>query len=683
MRTLLAGCLLAFLVPAQERVVCTGALPRGGPAPLLLLERGRVETLVPGAAATLPAIARDGSVVAFLDHAHMGTRGPALTLIDLATRTRRTLVDSMPPQAVRFSPDGRALVFAGWNADHVAEIFRLEIASGKSGQLTRTTGRSPVWSPDGTKIAFMGFGPDDHDGLMLMQADGSGLCKLAPSRARDSRPDFSRDGRWLVYQDFVELDEHRIRGVVHLIGVDGNGGRVLSPPEVSAFGARFTPTGEVLYLRGRLENCTLVCCDPATGTQRDVLPLPHADDDDFTVLDDGSVVVTVVEAEQPRVVLVRGGVLATLHVGGAVAAAIPPRSPRARDIGVPFTGTPGPDNAITDVPGVLVGMTTLIHGDAAAPEARCARTGVTAILPRGQGTLLDPVMAGTAVLNGNGEMTGTAWISESGFLEGPVFITNTESVGTVRDAAIQWRRRHGAPDESGSFWSLPLVAETWDGRLNDLGAAHVRPEHVDAALDGARSGPVAEGNAGGGTGMHTHGWKGGTGTASRRVGTHTLGVLVQSNYGRAPQLTIAGVPVGAELTPPADPPKENGSIIVVIATDAPLLPHQLQRLARRAPLALGRMGSYAGNSSGDFMLAFSTANPGTAFGTEEHAARFLGNDALDPLFIAVVEATEEAIVNALIAARTLEGQGGAKLHALPHDKLREILGKYGRLTGPK
>ncbi len=683
MRTLIACGLVAMFIAAQERVVCTGAAPRGGPAPLLLLERGRMETLVADAAASLPAIAPDGSAVAYLDHSNKGPRGPALALLDLVTHTRRILVDSMPLQAVRFSPDGRELIFAGWNAEHVAEIFRLDRATGNAVQLTHTTGRSPVWSPDGTQIAFMGFGPDNHDGLMLMQKDGSGLHKLAPSRARDSRPYFSPDGRLLLYEDFVDVDAQHIRGVVNLIGVDGTGARVISPADASAFGARFTPTGGVLYLRGSRENRTLVSFDPVTDTQRDVLALPHADDDDLTVLADGSVVVTLVEAEHPRVVLVRGGLLSTLHRGGAAAASLPPRAPRARDLGIPFSGTPGPENAITDVAGVLVGMTTLIHGDAADAKASCARTGVTAILPRGRSSLLEPVMAGTAVLNGNGEMTGTAWIAESGFLEGPVLITNTESVGTVRDAAIQWRRKHGTPDASGSFWALPLVAETWDGRLNDLGASHVRPEHVNSALDGARCGPVAEGNAGGGTGMHTHGWKGGTGTASRRVGAHTLGVLVQSNYGRAPQLTIAGVPVGAELNPPADPPKENGSIIVIIATDAPLLPHQLQRLARRAPLALGRMGSYAGNSSGDFMLAFSTANSGTAFGTELMTARFLGNDALDPLFIAVVEATEEAIVNALIAARTLAGQGGSCLQAIPHDKLRDVLRKYGRLVGQK
>jgi L-aminopeptidase/D-esterase-like protein len=292
-------------------------------------------------------------------------------------------------------------------------------------------------------------------------------------------------------------------------------------------------------------------------------------------------------------------------------------------------------------------------------------------------------MAGSVVLNGNGEVTGTAWIAESGFLEGPIMLTNTESVGTVRDATITWRRRQGPADASGSFWSLPVVAETWDGRLNDLGAQHVRAEHAFAALDGAQSGHVPEGNAGGGTGMHTHGWKGGTGTASRRVGDHILGVLVQSNYGRAPQLTIAGVPVGSELVPPLDPAKENGSIIVIMATDAPLLPHQLQRLARRAPLALGRMGSYAGNSSGDFMLAFSTANSGTAYGEDLKSARFIGNDGLDAFFIAAVEATEEAIVNALVAAETLDGQNGARLHAIPHEELRKILSNYGRGPAPK
>ena len=675
--------LSAFFVHAQPRVVMTAGAAHQGPAPLWLVERGRVEVLLDGPCASLPAISPDGRSVAFLDHRLQGQRGPDLSLLDLNTRNVRTLVEGMPPQAVRFSPDGRELIFAGWNKEHVAEIFCCDLATGQTRQLTHTTGRSPVWSPDGKRIAFMGFGPHGHDGLMLMDKDGGALRRLAPSRARDSRPDFSHDGRHIVYQDYEDVDEHRIRGVIHLIAVDGTNDRVISLTESSAFGARFRADGRVLYLQGSGDQCRLIEYDPALGSHRACAALPHAVDDDLTVLEDGSVVVSQVEPGRTRTVLVQGSHVATLAMGSACAVTVPPLKPRARDLGIPFSGQPGPRNAITDVQGVLVGMSTLIHGDASDKNASCARTGVTAILPRGRGSLLDPVMAGSVVLNGNGEVTGTAWIAESGFLEGPIMLTNTESVGTVRDATITWRRRQGPADASGSFWSLPVVAETWDGRLNDLGAQHVRAEHAFAALDGAQSGHVPEGNAGGGTGMHTHGWKGGTGTASRRVGDHILGVLVQSNYGRAPQLTIAGVPVGSELVPPLDPAKENGSIIVIMATDAPLLPHQLQRLARRAPLALGRMGSYAGNSSGDFMLAFSTANSGTAYGEDLKSARFIGNDGLDAFFIAAVEATEEAIVNALVAAETLDGQNGARLHAIPHEELRKILSNYGRGPAPK
>src|SRR5471032_1000040 len=294
---------------------------------------------------------------------------------------------------------------------------------------------------------------------------------------------------------------------------------------------------------------------------------------------------------------------------------------RARALGIPFDGTPGKLNAITDVAGVEVGFTTLISGEGKLEVGKGpVRTGVTAILPRGHDSLNDPVYAGTFSLNGNGEMTGTAWVEESGFLEGPVIITNTHSVGVARDAVIAWRVKHGAADKTGYWWSLPVVAETWDGWLNDINGFHVKPEHVFSALDGAHSGPVEEGNVGGGTGMICNGFKGGIGTSSRKLaakdGAYTVGVLVQCNYGTRDNLRIAGIPVGREI-PGEDPyaavPSEvveRGSIIVVVATDAPLLPHQLKRLARRVSLGLGRNGSIAGNGSGDIFIAFSTANLG-------------------------------------------------------------------------
>jgi D-aminopeptidase len=369
---------------------------------------------------------------------------------------------------------------------------------------------------------------------------------------------------------------------------------------------------------------------------------------------------------------------------------------RARDLGVPFEGTPGPLNAITDVAGVAVGEVTLIED---LPDGHKVRTGVTAILPRGAATNDTPVFAGWSALNGNGEMTGTAWIAESGQLEGPVMLTNTHSVGVVRDATIAERVRAGGSDASGYWWSLPVVAETWDGHLNDINGFHVTPQHVAQALHEAHGGPVGEGNVGGGTGMICHEFKCGTGTASRAVvgedaaGTHyTVGVLVQANYGVRDTLRIAGVPVGRELrndrvyTDPAlaqarlpgPLPGETGSIIIVIATDAPLLPHQLERLARRAPLALGRMGSYAGNGSGDLFVAFSVANAGAAAGAPLNGATFIGNDHLDGLFEATVQATEEAIVNAMVAARDMQGEGGRYAKALPHDELVRLLKKYRR-----
>jgi D-aminopeptidase len=360
--------------------------------------------------------------------------------------------------------------------------------------------------------------------------------------------------------------------------------------------------------------------------------------------------------------------------------------PRARDLGVPFDGTPGPLNAITDVAGVTVGQVTLIEDLA---DGRKVRTGVTAILPRGRGTLDTPVRGAWFPLNGNGEMTGTAWIEESGHVEGPIVITNTHSVGVVRDALIAWRVRAGGADASGYWWSLPVVAETWDGHLNDINGFHVRPEHAYRALDTAAAGPVAEGNVGGGTGMVCHEFKCGIGTASRRVAVagseYTLGVLVQANYGIRDTLRIAGVPVGQHLredriyTDPALA-SDSGSIIIVVATDAPLLPHQLKRIARRPALGLGRMGSYAGNGSGDIFVAFSTANAEALKGASLSQSTSLGNDELDPLFNATVEATEEAIVNALVAARDMQGNEGHYAKALPHAELARLLGQYGRLV---
>ena len=365
--------------------------------------------------------------------------------------------------------------------------------------------------------------------------------------------------------------------------------------------------------------------------------------------------------------------------------------PRARDLGVPFDGTPGPLNAITDVPGVTVGQTTLISGEGKLVVGQGpVRTGVTAILPRGLKSMNDPVFAGWFSENGNGEMTGTTWVEESGSLEGPVLITNTHSVGVVRDAVIQWRVQHGQPDATGYWWSLPLVAETWDGWLNDINGFHVKPEHAFHAIDSAKSGPVEEGNVGGGTGMVCNEFKGGTGTASRQLdaksGGYTVGVLVQCNYGQRENLRIAGVPVGREITENpayAGTPfsgQDRGSIIVVVATDAPLLAHQLKRIARRVTLGLGRDGSISGNGSGDIFIAFSTANPGAAAEAHVVSLSMLPNDQIEPLFAATVQATEEAVINAMVSASTMTGIENHKVIALPHDELRAVLKKYNRLT---
>src|SRR5213595_2546958 len=365
---------------------------------------------------------------------------------------------------------------------------------------------------------------------------------------------------------------------------------------------------------------------------------------------------------------------------------------RARDLGIPFDGAPGKFNAITDVPGVEVGYTTLISGEGRLEVGKGpVRTGVTAILPRGRDAMNDPVFAGYFSLNGNGEMTGTAWMEESGFLEGPIVLTNTHSVGIARDAVIAWRLAHGGPDAEGFAWSLPVVTETWDGWLNDVDGFHVKPEHVAHAIESAHSGAVEEGSVGGGTGMICYEFKGGTGTSSRiasvaavagRGSSETkqfaVGVLVQANCGRRSQLTIRGLEVGKKI-PGSVYNQEAGSIIIVVATDAPLLPHQLKRLARRASLGLARTGSVSGNGSGDLFIAFSTANPGAANPDPvTRSVETIPNDRMDPIFAGVVQATEEAIVNALIDNQSMTGRDNHRVDALPHDRLRELLKKYNR-----
>ena len=358
--------------------------------------------------------------------------------------------------------------------------------------------------------------------------------------------------------------------------------------------------------------------------------------------------------------------------------------PRARDLGVPFDGDPGAFNAITDVKGVEVGHTTLISGSGKLKLGEGpVRTGVTAILPRGKDNV-DPVFGGWFSLNGNGEMTGTAWLEESGILDGPVMITNTHSVGVVRDAVIAWRIRKAPPDEEGYSWSLPIVAETADDDLNDMNGFHVKPEHAFHALDSAHGGAVEEGNVGGGTGMICNEFKGGIGTSSRvlpdRLGGYTVGVLVQCNYGRRSQLRIAGVPIGREISDHLVRDEDIGSIIIVVATDAPLIPTQLKRLARRASLGLARDGSFSGDGSGDLFIAFSTANPGAIGGKQVRDVKMLPNSRINPIFLATVQATEEAIVNAMVAAETMKGANDLEVIALPHDRLRAVLKKYNRLV---
>jgi L-aminopeptidase/D-esterase-like protein len=385
--------------------------------------------------------------------------------------------------------------------------------------------------------------------------------------------------------------------------------------------------------------------------------------------------------------------LASLAAGVAFAADTAPH-PRARDLGIPFDGAPGPLNAITDVEGVLVGYTTLISGNGKLVVGKGpVRTGVTAVLPRDRAAMMDHfAFAGWYAQNGSGEMTGTAWVEESGFLEGPVMITNTHSVGVVRDAVIAWRVAHGPADATDFWWSTPVVAETWDGWLNDINGFHVKPDHVFHAIDSARGGAVEEGNVGGGTGMICYGFKGGIGTSSRRLpdkhGGYTVGVLVQCNYSGSSRrnLRIAGIPVGREI--PGKEPytglpsdlAEGGSLIVVVATNAPLLPHQLKRMARRVTLGLGRTGGIGGNDSGDLFIAFSTANLGASDADHVVDVKMVPNAKLDPLFAATVQATEEAIVNAMVAATDMTGINGHHVRALPHDQLRAVLAKYNRLT---
>jgi len=368
-------------------------------------------------------------------------------------------------------------------------------------------------------------------------------------------------------------------------------------------------------------------------------------------------------------------------------------APRARSLGVPLDGKTGGYNAITDVAGVEVGHFTLISGSGPLQVGKGpVRTGVTAILPRGK--KYSPTLAGWYSLNGNGEMTGTTWVEESGFLEGPIMITNTHSVGVVRDTVVSWsftNRLFSPLVGTDVFWALPVVAETYDGTLNDINGFHIRPEHVIQALENAQPGPVPEGNVGGGTGMICHDFKGGIGTSSREMTlgdeTYTVGALVQANYGFREDLLVAGVPVGreiSELMPQIksdDPGERSSSIIVVIATDAPLIPHQLKRLARRVPLGISRVGGYASNGSGDIFVAFSTANEQAFHRSQPTQVRMLSNDRMNPLFQATVQVTEEAILNALVAAETMKGRDNNTVHALPHARLREVLKKFNRLAG--
>ena len=368
------------------------------------------------------------------------------------------------------------------------------------------------------------------------------------------------------------------------------------------------------------------------------------------------------------------------------------QKPRARDLGVQFEGVPGKFNAITDVKGVEVGHSTIISGSGKNIIGKGpVRTGVTAIFPRGK--KFNPVYANWYSLNGNGEMTGTTWITESGFLETPIMITNTNSVGVVRDAVLKWFVDTNWYGNDDWWYTYPVVGETYDGFLNDIYGFHVQEQHVYEAINNASPGPVTEGNVGGGTGMLTLGFKGGIGTASRKVKinnkTYTIGALVQSNFGSKRNLTISGVPVGKELkdtlnvvfnAPPSNKRQEgDGSIIVIVATDAPLLPHQLKRITHRIPIGIGVVGGRGSNGSGDIFLAFSTANPRAFDRKNERSIKSFPNDKITPLFEAPVQTVEESINNAMLAAETMEGINNNKAHALPHDRLIEILKKYNRM----
>jgi len=360
---------------------------------------------------------------------------------------------------------------------------------------------------------------------------------------------------------------------------------------------------------------------------------------------------------------------------------------RARDLGIPFDGVPGPLNAITDVAGVTVGHETIIRD---LPDNRAVRTGVTAVLPRGRDSMHTKAYAGWSPLNGNGEMTGVTWVEEGGFLEGPVMITNTHSVGAVHEGVIRWRVAQGGADDTGYYWSAPVVSETWDGWLNDINGFHVRPEHAGAALDKAGARAVAEGSVGGGTGMTCFDFKCGIGTSSRITevdgASYTVGVLVQANFGARDELRIAGIPVGRHFegdliySQRETEIKMLSSIIVVVATDAPLLPQQLKRLTRRVPLAIGATGDTGHNGSGDIFIAFSTANPEAGRGLAEATIHSVPNDSMNPLFEATVHATEEAIINALIAGRDMTGDMGRYAKAIDHKKLQTILRQHGRLV---
>ncbi len=354
--------------------------------------------------------------------------------------------------------------------------------------------------------------------------------------------------------------------------------------------------------------------------------------------------------------------------------------PRARDYGLEFPGRTGAGNAITDVPGVRVGMTTLVSGEGPlVPGEGPVRTGVTAILPRG-GDVVTPVWAGISALNGNGEMTGSHWIADGGHFQGPILLTNTHSVGMAHHAAVRWMIDHGEGFAGQHNWALPVVAETYDGVLNDINGQHVTEAHVRAAIDGAAAGPVAEGNCGGGTGMICYEFKGGTGTSSRQVGAHVVAALVQANHGMRDWFTVLGAPVGRVLRDDLLFERESGSIIVIIATDAPMMPHQLQRLARRASLGIALHGTPGGNNSGDIFLAFSTANamPRTRRFGDVREFAFLNDDSFDPYYLAAVQATEEAVVNAMVAAESMTTlrPHGLTCRALDGEALAEAVRSY-------